>query len=308
MSRARALLMTLVCSVGFALPSAAQDHFDAANVYYRTGPYADAIDIENIQRTISNFTANVKYAKQNSDSSAAFIAGLEFNRLDLKFKGFYPNNETFEYNYDVFSVGLQLGYKRTWNDKWETLFMAIPRLNSDFDSITSQHFQAGGLVLATKHKNDRFAWKFGTYYNSEFFGPFIIPLLGWSWKINSKWQFDLLLPVTANLIYQPRKNYRTGIMFDGSNGSYRVSGANRNYVEKLDNNIAWFNEVYMTKNIVFHAKIGHSFLRYYRSYHGDEQIGLKVGPAVFGDERTERLDDFGNSVTFEGRLIFRIPL
>ena len=141
-----------------------------------------------------------------------------------------------------------------------------------------------------------------------------VPLFGFNWKINEKWRFKMVVPVNFELSYQPFKRFRTGVRFDGVNGSYRVnhdknSGANNpHYIDKADNNAWLFSEFNLGKNVWMHAKVGYSVLRKYRIYQGDDRMTAKLGPVNISDNRTNTTYMFNNGMSFEFRFIYRLPL
>ena len=189
--------------------------------------------------------------------------------------------------------------------------MSMTRLNSDFSSIDASHFQQGGLALGTTSRNENFDWKYGLYYNAEFFGPMFVPLFGFKWKINEHWRFKVVVPVNLEISYTTDKNLIAGLKFEGVNGSFRT---NQNamgvdsYIDKADNNLWAFTEFEMGKNVWFHLKAGYSILRKYRMYSNDDTIDWKLGPVNFGNDRVDVSPAFDNGLSFEARMIYRLPL
>ena len=216
------------------------------------------------------------------------------------------------FNEHPFSSSMvQLGLQHDWNKKTKTLFMAMGRLNSDYFEVDASHFQMAGLVLSTTKRTKDFHWKYGVYYNAEFFGPMIVPLFGFNWKINEKWRLKTVIPINLELSYQAKSWFRTGLFFEGINASYRVfnySTLPKDYMDKADNNLSLFSEFHLGKNIWFHIKGGMSVLRKYRIYENNERLTLKLGPVNIGDNRPETNTLFNNGPFIEGKIIYRLPL
>src|SRR4051812_1430624 len=68
-------------------------------------------------------------------------------------------------------------------NRWLLTVTAIPRLNSESLNLQNS-FQMGGVLLATYNKYNNLKYKLGVYVNGEFFGLFVIPLIGIDWKID----------------------------------------------------------------------------------------------------------------------------
>jgi Domain of unknown function (DUF6268) len=180
------------------------------------------------------------------------------------------------------------------------------------------HFQLGGLVLGTSSRNENFDWKYGIYYNGELFGPIVVPLFGFNWKMNDKWRLKLIVPINAEISYQAADRFRTGLRFDGVNASYAyrsVPGAanTAGYIDKADNNVWAFGEFHLGKNVWFHLKAGYSIIRKYRYFVKGDKMKLKLGPVNVSDNRfggnSKLIPPFFNDGwSFETRIIYRLPL
>ncbi len=298
------LIFTL--SIFITTCSFSQQWIDLANVYYRTSPLNNA-DSSNNMWNLNTYAIDLKAPVVLNDDNV-LIFGLEHQQNVIS--NSQPGSRPLNFS----SSMLQIGWEHKWNEKSKMLFMSMTRFNSDFKFVDINHFQQGGLALGTTSRSDNFDWKYGLYYNAEFFGPMFVPLFGFNWKINEKWRFKMVIPVNLELSYQPKKWFRTGIRFDGVNASYRtnlntgINGPNSYHIDKADNNLWGFAELNLGKNIWFHAKAGYSILRKYRVYNDNEQMDVKFGPVNVGDNRTETGPLFRNGLSFEARFIYRLPL
>lgn len=289
----------------------AQNWIDLANVYWRTSPANNFDNIADYKRNFNMYVADVKAPIVLGDNNVVLF-GLEYQYNTI------TSNTALYGDYAFSSIMLQVGWEHKWNDRSKMLFMAIPRLQTDFNDVGISHMQLGGLALGTTSRSENFDWKYGVYYNGEFFGPMIVPLLGFNWKINEAWRFKLTVPLTLELAFMPSDKFRTGLRFDGVNASYMYqlvpgeSWSNR-YIDKADNNAWLFAEFTPGANIWIHLRGGHSVIRKYRFFTPGDKMDLKLGPVNIGDDR-----NFGDSKvvpnqlkdgwSFEARMIYRLPL
>lgn len=301
-----ALVLLLLLSSQLSL---SQKSIDLLNIYWRTSP-ANAIDGSNEKRNFNMYTANAKAPIVLNDKNV-LIFGLEYQHTTI------TSPSIFYLNYSFSSSMLQVGWEHKWSDKSKLLMMALPRFNSDFEAVDASHLQIGGLLLGTQSRSEKFDWKYGVYYNSEFFGPMIVPLFGFNWQINDQWQFNLLVPLKFDLIYTHTEKLKAGLMVEGVNASYRYqvlpgSPWTNRYIDRADNNAWLFSEFHLGKNIWFHVKAGYSVLRKYRFFDPNDKMAMKLGPVNIGDNRN--FDNpsavpvmFKNGFSFETRFIYRLP-
>lgn len=285
-------------SLGFG-----QNSIELANLYYRTSPLNSVTDSAHTY-TLKTVAADFKLPLVINDENIAFI-GLDYQKNILQ------NSLHSRDHIDFTSTSLQIGLEHKWNKRSKMLFMSITRLNSDFKSIALNHFQQGGLVLGTSAHSSNFDWKYGAYYNGEFFGPIVVPLFGFNWKMNDQWRLKVIVPLNFELSYQPTSHFITGLRFEGVNASFRTHQnplQNEAYIDKADNNLWAFSELEIDKNCWFQIKAGYSILRKYRIYEKSDKLNWKLGPVNCGDERPEVATTFDNGFSFEARLIYRLRI
>jgi hypothetical protein len=291
--------------------SYAQNWIDLANVYWRTSPANSFDSFDDSKRNFNMYVADAKLPLVINDDNVVII-GLEYQHNSI------TSNSPLYSDLSFSSAMLQIGWEHKWNDRSKMLFMAIPRLQTDFNDVGISHLQLGGLALGTSSRSENFDWKYGMYYNGEFFGPMFVPLFGFNWNINDAWRFKLVIPLNFELSYRPKEWFGTGIRFDGVNASYRYQRVPGNawsdtYIDKADNNAWLFTEFKLGANVWFHLKGGHSVLRKYRYFTPGDQMDFKLGPVNFGDDRN--FDDpksvpkqLQDGWSFEARFIYRLPL
>jgi len=148
------------------------------------------------------------------------------------------------------------------NSKWSLLTTAILRMNDAYINSHSE-WQFGGAILATKQVKKDLVYKLGVYLNSDFFGLFVVPLLGIDWQINERTNLFGVLPASLTLEYKLDSKFYTGAVFRTFTNSYYDVGPN--YMRIDENELGLFLDFYPAKKILLNAEVGHSILRKIRS-------------------------------------------
>ena len=226
-----------------------------------------------------------------------FIFGLSINSLLFDNQPKISNNEKY------YTTSLQIGYTQNWNEKFSTMLVVVPKISSDFKDISKEDYQIGGLLLFTIKSRENLKYKFGVYYNSEYFGPFIVPLLGIDWQPNDKVQLFGNLPINLTFAVKLNNKLTTGLYFQAPAGSYRLGEENLNaYLQKTTQELSLFFDSYLTKNIVMTIKGGYTFGRSYRLYSQNDKLNMKLSAFDFGKERNQLNEDFNDGFIFELKL------
>jgi hypothetical protein len=216
-----------------------------------------------------------------------------FESYRLKF------NEQDDNQHTLNSIGFPVVFLRQWkNEKWKTAFVFIPRINSDFKNISSQDYQLGGAVVAVYEKKENLKYKFGLYYNSEFFGPFFMPLLGIDWNVNERINLFGVLPGNLTLECKINPSFYYGINFKSITNSYHFISSSLynfhgNFLKVTDNQLKVFLDYYPAKNIAISIEAGHSVLRKY-------SIGY--------DDNTLKQNQLRDGILLKAGLSYRIRL
>ncbi|MGB0525857.1 MAG: DUF6268 family outer membrane beta-barrel protein [Flammeovirgaceae bacterium] len=265
-----------------------QSYFDLVSVRYQQTPktaYKEQNGDVQINELKASLVLPIPLKNKNT-----LLVGLAYGRLDLD-QNFEQSVTDHPISHQFQSIALQLGMVKNLNEKTKLTLMLIPKLASDFEELSSKDFQLGGLALFTRVKNERFKWKYGFYYNREYFASFFVPLLGFDWKFNDKWRFWALLPQGATLERTLNQRFRTGLQYETPLVSYRLSEhlisypngyLHQMYYGKLD----VFLESYLTKQVVLQARVGHTLLRKYRVFAENDTQGLNIWGIGF-QERSE---------------------
>jgi len=235
--------------------------------------------------------------------SDAFLTGLIYDRTVTKL---YPSEPE-----EALSIlGVRVGLSKKHSDKWSGTYMLVPKIASDFESISKKDFQLGVIALMKYTKRDDLNYKLGLYYNSEFFGPMFVPLFGLYYlSANRKFETNLTLPFLADANYKLHDRVNIGINFFGQVRSFHLSqlpeSANEGYVMKSSNELFGYLKFNLSSSLSVQTKFGYSIGRSYRVY--DESDKITVGSVLIriGDDREQLNNDFSDGFVYKAVLLYR---
>jgi len=226
----------------------------------------DCLDIINLKYTNSPNTGLFNHNK-NATAIEYFSLGtnlpIQFNNkkdaviISPFFEMWSPQiNKNRRQNY--YSLALPVSLSKTIpGSKWSFLLTGIIRMNDS--SINNKgRMQVGGALIVNYKNNENLTLKLGAYVNSEYFGLFVMPLLGIDWRINERNNLFGVLP--GNLTYEHKinKHFYYGANFRAITNSY----ANPPGYWRIDENqLGIYLDSYLSKNIVMNVEAGHSLFR-----------------------------------------------
>lgn len=236
----------------------AQPFFDVTSVYYQHSPDAALFGKDKNPFATDYFLANVNLPV-NINKKDRFLINpvFEWSRLNFIQREYL--------NVDLYGITLALTYMKQWkNEKWKTAFISVNRISSDLYKINMKHYQPGAAVLMIYERSKKIKYKLGVYYNAEFFGAYVIPLVGIDWKINNRFTLHGLVPRNLVLEYRIAPSFYTGINWKAITASYRFQSENTSdYFKIEENQIKLFADFYLTKHLVLNLEAGHTFFRKY---------------------------------------------
>lgn len=248
------LLFLLFISIG----TNAQPYLDLGNVVYHASPGGDP-------KIFTHFRAQANLPLVMKDSSI-FVINPNWEERWIKI-----NEQSEQVHLRGFITWLT--YSKPISRNWSAMMAFIPRWNGEPSVQFSNGFQAGGAILMTNRVSPAFTYKFGLYYNREFWGNFFIPLIGVDWIINKKQRLFGILP--GYLTYENRISSRIswGGNFRTFTNSYRlsekqISNAIYNFMRIDDNQLGAYADAYLTKNLVITGEAGYSLFRKVREGYG----------------------------------------
>ncbi len=249
-------LVSIACILllSFQNISKAQPYFDLVNLH---GQWSNPFSYSSSDST----TINTRFLA--ADLSIPFKVKKHVIAISLSLSDFSIASDYFT-TIQLNSLLVSTAYVRQWkNEKIKTSFVLIGRTNNDPDlKIGSNTIQLGGVLLHNIKKSEHLKFKFGMYYNSEFFGPFILPLAGIDWNINERMNLFGVLPGSMNLEYLLTSRIHVGLAFRSMTNSYRQ--ANNTFLRIYDNHLKAVCDFYIAKKHVISFEAGHSILRKYR--------------------------------------------
>lgn len=247
-------------------------------------PYVDIMSF-NYQNFSSQYTDSAQSKNKTGDYFVNLFIPKQYKNENVLLMGF--NYEMLNssivsdssYSSKLYYLTLPLGFRFTAKSKkWNIVVMSLQRLASDFkDVIDKRDYQYGGVFLHTIIKNEKLKFKYGLYYNREFFGDFFVPLVGVDWRINNRVNMYGVLPSFYRVEFNVIKNkLYAGLGVKFLNRSFRLSKWQGNdYVRYNERQLKIFADYFVYKNILLFAELGYSIgdnPLQYRYNTKDEQI------------------------------------
>jgi hypothetical protein len=164
-----------------------------------------------------------------------------------------------------------LAYRHQWkNNKIHTLWAANTRISADKYLLNKSTAQYGGVILNTIQKNKKICFKFGLYYNKEFFGHFFVPLLGIEWRVKPRIWIYGYLSSGFTFEYKINPKWYVGFANNSIYQSYRVTSTS-NYIVNghtfwANNQIKGFANYYTKYKLVPYIEGGVNLTRRYIEY------------------------------------------
>ncbi len=154
------------------------------------------------------------------------------------------------------SLALPMGYNWTSrkNSNWKYLVLGQAKLAGTWEQNAQwkDQIQLGGVFLATKTVRPDLRWKMGLFVNREAFGPFVIPLFGWDWRINDRWKWIALLPNMMKLEYTAIPN--------AVNVGLAYRSYTRSFYNSPDQGYIRYNEMQFKSYLEYHFKNYYAFV------------------------------------------------
>jgi len=284
-----------------AMVSYSQQTFTIAEVNYMLSPNNSYVQKDTTSN--SQFYSGFVNAPIVINEKSTLLTGIRGNMWKLAYS---PEQLWPEIYY---SLGLSLGYNHQFNEKKSFLFILLPRLNSDYRYINSNALQLGFFTTYSKRSSEKFLWKVGMYFNTEFFGPFVVPLFGLNWDVSPKLSITGDLPIYAKIKYNLNNNFSTGAGYIALVSSYRLTGEfNDAYTSRYAIEPYVFAEVKFLKHLYFNGKLGYTMGRKYPIYTKDDRLDWQLSFIKFGDDRTQLNPEIQENFFFELGLAFRIDV
>ena len=246
------IISAAIACIGTISTCFAQPFLDVVNVHYISSPDQSVIKQKKNATRLKNLSIQATIPLQFKNKLDAIIISPSFEMWSTEVNDIH---EEFERQY---SVALPVTYLKTLsNPDWSILSTIIIRRNG-YEVGRSDNWQVGGAVIANFKANENLRYKLGVYANREFFGLFVMPLLGIDWEISKKTNLFGILPGSLTLEHKLSQNLYTGASFRAITNSYRTPSG---YWRINENRLGAFLDYYFSKRIVINFEGGHSILR-----------------------------------------------
>ncbi len=203
-------------------------------------------------------------------------------------------------NYSLYSLSMPIGLQlQSKNEKWKFMGTVIPKLNSDFKDNLNYDMQVGGIGLVTRVFNPKLQVRLGAYYNSEYWGTFILPLVGVDWKASDKFRMYGTLPSNYRFEFKLGEKMYTGLGFRSFQRSFRLEKKyDDDFVRIRESQLKIFFEGFVVGKILIgidvYRTIGYNLIRYDYFDTKTEKSGLPVF--------TKSSDAFGATLNLAYRI------
>ena len=294
--------MLLVFLRGFQVNG--QEYVDLVRASYLLSPnnqFDNSTEETNIQEAILNLTLPVRL---NQDNALILGAYTEIIQTRLAPTAGFTQ---------LYTINPKIGLSSKYSFRWSSNILLLPKISSDLaQPISGNDWQFGVIALMKYKKHKDLQYRFGFYYNSEIFGPLIVPILGLYYQSkDKKYEVNLNLPLLADANMRIGPRTRLGVNFYGIVRTYNLDknlyGTDA-YVTKLSNEPHAYLQFRLGQNILLETMVGYSVGRSYRTYRENDKLDLAISALRFGDNRNQLNTDFSNGLLIRGRLSYRFYL
>lgn len=256
------IFLFIVINLGIELVSSAQPHIDLLNVQYIQSPDQGLFNQQKNPTILTYFSAQSTIPFQFKNKKDALI-------LSPQFETWSPTVENINSPFNnQYGIALPISYlKALANDDWTVISTLIIRKNGS-ELWAENNWQVGGAVLISFKANETLRYRVGIYANQEFFGLFIIPLVGLDWQISKKTNLFGVLPGSLTLEHKLSRKIYAGATFRSITNSYKMPGG---FWRLDENRIGIFADYYIAKKFVLNIEAGHSVLRKMRTGENSKQ-------------------------------------
>ena len=233
------------------------------NTTYKNDPNAS------LDHALTNVSLLLPYVFKNGNK---LIFGLDY--LENSFR--YKSDTSFHTYLEMQTIAA--GFIKKWKGTpWTTTFMVLPHIAAALKYAESSDYQLGCMGMLTYKKRNSLKFKFGLYYNPEFYGNNFKPLLGIDWKITDRLYMFGVLPGSMNFEYRLSDRFFTGLAYRNNTFTYHVNNGPKDiYIlagnfDIGNNHLYTFIHAYLTKNLVIYAGAGITLFHYYQLYNDDNE-------------------------------------
>ncbi len=298
----RILLQIVLIGAGAFLHTTgfSQNFIDLLRIEFASSPgnaFKSGTGSSDIQEWTADVTVPIVFSAKNT-----LLTGFLYEHIDASL---YAHQQ----KVSVSTLNLKLGLNQTYSETWSASYILLPKFSSDLKQYNAADFQFGVAALFKRVKSQNLNFKFGVFFNTDRFGPFVTPLLGFYYQ-KEKWEANILLPRTVDINYRAARSLRLGLRFNGSIRSFNLNLPFNNTEQylaisntEISTYLGWsFGRI----NCV--GSIGYSIGRNYRTYARDDRIDLSISLIKLGDERQQLNSDIQDGLVFKLAAMYRLPI
>ncbi len=276
----------------------AQDYVDLFKIGYGE-TFNNNFEGTTSSTSVKSFETDLTFPVVLNEKNA-LITGAAFSRNNLQL---FPEAEFTS----LYSTTLKLGLASTYNDKWSSTIVLLPKIASDYKNISGDDFYFGGFAILKLQRKENLIYRFGFYGSSEAFGIFSTPIIGWYYlSPNGKFEMDMSLPIAADINYTCG-SFTYGIDYFGIGRSFNISNVNA-YVDLSSLEFASYLQFNaLDKSVLLRAKFGYSS-NDYEVYTEGDKIDFGLSAFSFGDDRTQLNPSINGSVFLKFEAIYRFTI
>ncbi|MEJ1240657.1 DUF6268 family outer membrane beta-barrel protein [Chryseolinea sp. T2] len=294
------LAVALIC---IPLSSRGQDYIDLIRINYSRSGYTRFEGTDNKTRIVDfGVDTNVPIPVNNH---VTFLSGLTYEAVDTKL---YRDENA----HTLQIAGLKLGINFIPDKRrWMATILMLPRVSTDFTNLNRHCLQMGGLIVFRKTVNRYANYKVGLYANREFFGTWIVPMVGFYYHRPDKpWEVIVFLPVSFDVNYALTTRVRAGVVFTGMRRSYQLSAiptyGGAGYLDRTANDFGGYLSWQFAKGTMIQSKATYSLGRESKVYSRDDKISVGFPLASIGDNRTQLNDNVADGWQVQLLFIYRL--
>ncbi|MBT8262208.1 MAG: hypothetical protein KJO05_05265 [Bacteroidia bacterium] len=261
-------------------------------------------DFENSDSStqVRSFEADLTFPIELNKNNV-LITGAAFSRNNLQL---FPEAEFTS----LLSTTLKLGVVSTYNEKWSSTLVLLPKIASDYKNISGDDFYMGAFAILKLKKSENLIYRFGAYASAEAFGIFSTPIFGWYYlSPNGRFEMDMSLPISADMNYCMGAT-TIGIDYFGIGRSFNITEDNTPevYVDLSSLDFASYIQFNTLGNsVLLRAKFGYSS-NDYEVYPQGQEIDFGLSAFSFGDDRTQLNPKVRGGLFLKFEAIYRFQL
>ncbi|MFY0601875.1 MAG: hypothetical protein JXR03_19530 [Cyclobacteriaceae bacterium] len=291
--------------IGLSLCCYAQNSLDLFTVSFRHGfsrPTNEVVGNASENVGLVNLKVPIRLSK-----TSIWYNDLTYQASTVDYSSDFPN--TIDPT-NLHGFIFQSGLVRKLDEKSAFQLLAVPRLMTDLNNVTINHFQFGGIGLYERKFSESLTMRYGLMYNQELFGDMFVPLVYLNWSLTPKWSVKGLFPIFTKITYQSSEKLALGLSHFGMITSFQVGDPfyNQDYIERKSIDLTLFGRYKLAGNFHLEMRAGYALGRSYYQYAKGDEVDFRVAIFSVGDNRTQKNVSFNPGSIIDFRMVYNLPL